>query len=154
YAGPVEPTVERPIIVDGLTVGWLTLTPIESVSPGAEKHFYDAQLRSAWVVGGAAVLLAGAVAFWISHRLLSPVRRVADATHRLAAGDFEIRVPETRGNDDIAGLGRDFNQLALTLQRNEAMRREFLADVSHERRTPLGVLHGELEALEDGVRKL
>ena len=154
YAGPVEPTVERPIIVDGLTVGWLTLTPIESVSPGAEKHFYDAQLRSAWVVGGAAVLLAGAVAYWISRRLLSPVRRVAVATHRLAAGDFEVRVPETRRNDDIAGLGRDFNQLALTLQRNEAMRREFLADVSHELRTPLGVLHGELEALEDGVRKL
>ncbi|MFX1678996.1 ATP-binding protein [Mitsuaria sp. CC2] len=154
YAGPVEPTVERPIIVDGLTVGWLALTPIESVSPGAEKHFYDAQLRSAWVVGGAAVLLAGAVAFWISRRLLSPVRRVADATHRLAAGDFEVRVPETRNNDDIASLGRDFNQLALTLQRNEAMRREFLADVSHELRTPLGVLHGELEALEDGVRKL
>jgi len=154
YAGPVEPTVARPIIVDGLTVGWLALTPIESVSPGAEKHFYDAQLRSAWVVGGAAVLLAGAVAFWISRRLLSPVRRVADATHRLAAGDFEVRVPETRNNDDIASLGRDFNQLALTLQRNEAMRREFLADVSHELRTPLGVLHGELEALEDGVRKL
>ena len=82
------------------------------------------------------------------------MRRVADATHRLAAGDFEVRVPETRNNDDIAGLGRDFNQLALTLQRNEAMRREFLADVSHELRTPLGVLHGELEALEDGVRKL
>ncbi|OWQ93891.1 hypothetical protein CDN99_00910 [Roseateles aquatilis] len=153
YAGPAEPAIERPIIVDGLTVGWLALTPIESVSPGAEKHFYDAQLRSAWVVGGAAVLLAGGVAYWISRRLLRPVRRVAEATHRLAAGDFAIRVPESRGDDDITRLGHDFNQLALTLQRNEAMRREFMADVSHELRTPLGVLHGELEAIEDGVRQ-
>ncbi|UXH76875.1 ATP-binding protein [Roseateles amylovorans] len=154
YAGPSERAVERPIIVDGLTVGWLALTPIESVSPGAEKHFYDAQLRSAWIVGAAAVLLAGGVAFWATRRLLRPVRRVAAATHRLAAGDFEVRVPEAGGDDDIARLAHDFNQLALTLQRNEAMRREFMADVSHELRTPLGVLNGELEALEDGLRRL
>lgn len=148
-----QPVVERAIIVDGLTVGWLVLTPIESVSPGAEKHFDDAQLRSVWIVGVAAVLLAALVAYWISRRLLWPVRQVADATHRLAAGDHTVRVPED-GDADVARLGHDFNHLALTLQRNEAMRREFMADVSHELRTPLGVLHGELEALEDGVRKL
>jgi two-component system sensor histidine kinase BaeS len=51
-------------------------------------------------------------------------------------------------------LARDFNQLAYTLERNEQMRREFMADVSHELRTPLSVLRGELEAIEDGVRTL
>jgi two-component system, OmpR family, sensor histidine kinase BaeS len=51
-------------------------------------------------------------------------------------------------------LARDFNQLAYTLERNEQMRREFMADVSHELRTPLAVLRGELEAIEDGVRSL
>jgi two-component system sensor histidine kinase BaeS len=154
FASPADNAVERAIVVDGLTVGWLVLTPFESVSYGAEKRFADAQARTGWVVGGAAVLLAAAVALWASRRLLKPVRQVADATHRLAAGDHATRVPESDKDDEIGRLARDFNQLALTLQRNEAMRREFMADVSHELRTPLGVLHGELEALEDGVRQL
>lgn len=154
FESPAADAVERAIVVDGLAVGWLVLTPFESVSSGAEKRFADAQARTGWLVGGAAVLLAAAVAFWASRRLLRPVRQVADATHRLAAGDYATRVPERAADDEIGRLARDFNQLALTLQRNEAMRREFMADVSHELRTPLGVLHGELEALEDGVRRL
>jgi two-component system sensor histidine kinase BaeS len=154
FAHPSHDAVERPIVHDGLTVGWLVLTPFESVITGAEKRFADAQARTGWLVGGAAVLLAAAVAFWASRRLLRPVRQVAEATHRLAAGDYSARVPERAADDEIGRLSHDFNQLALTLQRNEAMRREFMADVSHELRTPLGVLHGELEALEDGVRRL
>lgn len=154
FTQPSPQAIERPIVVDGVTVGWVALTPFESVSSGAEKRFADAQVRSAWAVGVAAVLLAAGVAFWASRRLLRPVRRVADASHRLAAGDYGTRVPVIASNDEIAQLSADFNHLALTLQRNEAMRREFMADVSHELRTPLGVLHGELEALEDGVRRL
>ena len=154
FGSPAGNAIERAIVVDGLTVGWLVLTPFESVSYGAEKRFADAQARTGWMVGGAAVLLAAAVALWASRRLLRPVQAVADATHRLAAGDYTTRVRESGADDEIGRLARDFNQLALTLHRNEAMRREFMADVSHELRTPLGVLHGELEALEDGVRPL
>ncbi|HEY6134750.1 MAG TPA: ATP-binding protein [Rubrivivax sp.] len=154
FERPASDAVERAIMVDGLAVGWLVLTPFESASSGAEKRFADAQARTGWLVGGGAVLLAATVAFWASRRLLRPVRRVAEATHRLAAGDYTTRVPESAADDEIGRLGRDFNQLALTLQRNEAMRREFMADVSHELRTPLGVLHGEIEALQDGVRPL
>ncbi len=154
FANPAGDAVERGIVVDGLTVGWLVMTPFESATSGAEKRFADAQARTGWLVGGGAVLLAAAVAFWASRRLLQPVRQVAAATHRLAAGHYDTRVPERSADDEIGRLAHDFNQLALTLQRNEAMRREFMADVSHELRTPLGVLHGELEALEDGVRLL
>jgi two-component system sensor histidine kinase BaeS len=53
--------------------------------------------------------------------------------------------------DEVGMLAQDFNQLAMTLERNEKLRREFMADVSHELRTPLGILNGQLEALEDGV---
>lgn len=152
FATPALGAIERPIVVDGLAVGWLVLTPFESVSSGAEKRFADAQVRTYWLVGGGAVLLAAAVALWVSRRLLRPVRQVAEATHRLAAGAYATRVPERAADDEIGQLARDFNRLALTLQRNEVMRREFMADISHELRTPLGVLHGELEAMEDGVR--
>lgn len=154
FPSPAATAIERPVVVDGLTVGWLALTPFESVSSGAEKRFADAQARAGWAVGVAALLAAAALAFWVSQRLLRPVREIAEATHRLSAGAYDARVPERGTDDEVGRLAHDFNQLALTLQRNEAMRREFMADVSHELRTPLAVLHGELEALEDGVHRL
>ncbi len=61
---------------------------------------------------------------------------------------------QAQADDEVGQLARDFNQLAFALERNERMRREFMASISHELRTPLAVLRGELEALEDGVRAL
>lgn len=51
-------------------------------------------------------------------------------------------------------MAKDFNQLASTLEKNEHMRRDYMADISHELRTPLAILRGELEAIQDGVRPL
>ncbi|MFX5793463.1 HAMP domain-containing protein, partial [Acinetobacter baumannii] len=80
----------------------------------------------------------------ISGVLTRPLTRVARATHRLAGGDYAIRV-EVESGDEVGMLAQDFNQLAMTLERNEKLRREFMADVSHELRTPLGILNGQLE---------
>jgi two-component system sensor histidine kinase BaeS len=144
---------ERAVVVDGKTVGWVVMTPFQSVSEAGDQRFQQNQARASWVIGSLCVLLAAGIAWWIARVLLGPVKRVAAATHRLAAGDYESRVA-VASHDEVGQLARDFNSLANTLQRNERMRREFMADVSHELRTPLGVLHGELEAMEDGVRRL
>ncbi len=153
FERPSPDGVERAIVVDGRTVGWLAMAPFQSVSSDAERRFEAAQAQSNWIVGLGATLLAAGIALWASRTLLLPVRRVAAATHRLAAGAYDVRV-NVASRDEVGQLATDFNRLAHTLQRNEQMRREFMADVSHELRTPLGVLHGELEALEDGVRTL
>jgi len=146
-------SAERAVVVDGKTVGWVVMAPFQNVSEAGDQRFQQNQARASWVIGGLCVLLAAGIAWWIARVLLAPVKRVAGATHRLAAGDYESRVAVS-SNDEVGQLARDFNSLAHTLQRNEQMRREFMADVSHELRTPLGVLHGELEAMEDGVRCL
>jgi two-component system sensor histidine kinase BaeS len=153
FAATRPNAIERPIVVEGRTVGWLAMAPFESVSSAGEQRFEQGQLRASWWVGIGAVLLAACIALWVSRVLLTPVKRVAAATHRLAAGAYETRV-NVASRDEVGQLAVDFNRLAHTLQRNEQMRREFMADVSHELRTPLGVLHGELEAMEDGVRTL
>jgi two-component system sensor histidine kinase BaeS len=146
-------SAERAVVVDGKTVGWVVMAPFQNVSEAGDQRFQQNQARASWVIGGLCLLLAAGIAWWIARVLLAPVKRVAAATHRLAAGDYESRVAVS-SNDEVGQLARDFNSLAHTLQRNEQMRREFMADVSHELRTPLGVLHGELEAMEDGVRRL
>ncbi|MGJ7499382.1 HAMP domain-containing protein [Variovorax sp. ZT5P49] len=142
-----EGAAQRSVVVDGATVGWLVMVPFEGVSEASDRRFQRSQARTSWIVSGLAVLMAAGIAWWISRALLAPVRRVAAATHRLAAGDYASRV-DVASQDEVGQLARDFNSLAYSLQRNQEMRRAFVADVSHELRTPLGVLHGELEAME------
>jgi len=148
-----EETVRRAITVDGRTVGWVAMAPFQSVSTAGDKRFERHQWRASVTVGAVCVLFAAVIALWVARHLLRPVKRIAQATHRLAAGEYTSRVP-VGGDDEVGRLAQDFNTLAEVLQKNEQQRRDFMADVSHELRTPLGVLHGELEAIEDGVRSL
>ncbi len=153
YPAIGDDALALPIIVAGETVGWLAVTPFQSVTEAGGERFQQYQLRTSLVMGVFSLLLAMLIVWWIARTLLEPVKRVAAATHRLASGDYGSRVA-VASNDEVGQLARDFNQLAYTLERNEKMRREFMADVSHELRTPLSVLRGELEAIEDGVRTL
>jgi two-component system, OmpR family, sensor histidine kinase BaeS len=150
----ISPDMQRLAVqAGGKTVGWVVLAPFQSVADGGDQRFQQGQAQAALATAALALVLAALIAWWVSRTLLAPVRRVAAATHRLAGGHHDIRVP-VDSRDEVGQLARDFNHLALTLERNEALRREFIADVSHELRTPLAVLRGELEALEDGVRPL
>jgi two-component system, OmpR family, sensor histidine kinase BaeS len=143
----------RPIRVHGRVVGWIAVLPFQRVTAGAGAHLEDRQLVSTWIIGAGAVLLAAIVAVLLTHRLLGPIKSITAATHRLATGDYGTRL-SVSSRDEIGRLSDDFNRLALALEKNEQMRRAFMADVSHELRTPLAVLRGELEAIEDGVREL
>ena len=132
-------------------VGWLAMTPFESVSAAGDRRFQLSQFRNSVVVGLFCLLLSAFIAWWVTRGLLRPIKRVAAATHRLAAGDYSAQVAVT-SNDEVAQLAADFNQMASSLADNERQRRDFMADISHELRTPLAVLRGELEAMEDGIR--
>ena len=145
-------TFMRSIDVDGRAVGYVALLPFERATGEANERFQQGQLRALLLIGVLAAGLAAALAFYLSRRLLEPVKRIAFFTHQLAGGKYDARV-EVTAHHEVGQLMRDFNSLALTLQRNEESRRQFVADVSHELRTPLAVLRGELEALEDGVRQ-
>ncbi len=141
----------KSVDVDGATVGWIALLPFQQVSAGAASSFQEQQMKASWIIGGSATLLAALVAWLLAQMFLAPVKRIAASTHRLAIGDYGHRVAVS-SSDELGRLAQDFNQLALTLEKNERLRRAFMADVSHELRTPLSVLKGELEAMEDGVR--
>jgi two-component system, OmpR family, sensor histidine kinase BaeS len=150
---PSEEAAMRPVIVEDRVVGWIARTPERRLSTAADLAFQQQQLRASWIIAGLALAVAALVALVVARAFLQPLKRVAQATHRLAAGNYATRV-EVRSSDELGRLADDFNRLAQALERNEALRRRFMADVSHELRTPLAVLSGELEALEDGVRPL
>jgi two-component system sensor histidine kinase BaeS len=152
--GDLSPNVPmRPINVDGKAVGWLALVPYQQATATADVRFQHRQLKQTWLIGLGTVLIAALAAWWLSRLLVTPLTRIASATHNLASGDYTVRIPVT-SKDEIGGLSEDFNRLAQALAHNEQLRRTFMADVSHELRTPLSVLKGELEAIEDGVRSM
>ena len=139
--------------MNGSTVGWLVLAPFEEGTADADRRFQRSQTRGIAGVAVLALLMAAALGWWLSRRLTRPVTQLAHATHRLAAGHHDVRVDLDR-RDEIGVLADDFNRLAETLERNQTLRKEFLADVSHELRTPLAVLRGEMEAMQDGLMPL
>ncbi len=143
----------HPVTVEGRSVGWLLSPPPMPMvlNDEVDRRFQSRQLRATWVIVGLSVLLAALVSLLLARLLLVPVRRLAQATRRLADGDFDIRV-RVGASDELGRLARDFNRLAHSLARNARLRRELMADMSHELRTPLTVLRGEIEALQDGLR--
>ena len=72
------------------------------------------------------------------------------AAKEFAAGHFDVRVP-VNGNDEIAELAETFNNMAASLEHNEEMRRLFLANVSHDLRTPMTTISGFIEGILDGA---
>ncbi|ENV9333537.1 two-component system sensor histidine kinase BaeS [Klebsiella aerogenes] len=154
--GPRAPVPQdgtrRNIVVDGVTVGAVIASPVERLTRNTDINFDRQQKRTSWLIVALATILAALATFPLARGLLAPVKRLVEGTHKLAAGDFSTRVTVT-GGDELGRLAQDFNQLASTLERNQQMRRDLMADISHELRTPLAVLRGELEAIQDGVRK-
>jgi len=142
----------KPIVVRGGTVGWLALVPFQQATAQADLRFQRQYFTTIWIVGTCIVVLAAFAAWWLTRMLVMPLKRIANATDRLAGGDYNVRIPVT-SQDEIGRLSQDFNHLAQALAQNEQLRRTFMADVSHELRTPLAVLKGELEAIEDGLRR-
>ncbi|WP_052321708.1 ATP-binding protein [Ralstonia sp. A12] len=151
---PLGPTAKwHELRHNDLTIGWLAMPARMRVPEGADQAFLGQQLRATWIIAALSVLLAALVAVLLARALLAPMRRLTDATRRMADGDYAARV-DVHSRDELGGLAADFNHLATSLEANQKMRRQLTADISHELRTPLAVLRGELEALEDGVRPL
>ena len=156
-AGAIPPDIPKDMLLavklDGTTVGWLGFAMIRGIKLPAEEAFI-AQLRNNLLIGLALGLAVAALLAWLLARHLSrPVNEVAEGIRALAAGDYDTRL-ETRGSDEIARLGDDVNRLSCALSEHETARKRWMSDMAHELRTPLAIINGELEAMNDGVRPM
>jgi two-component system, OmpR family, sensor histidine kinase BaeS len=148
---PEQDLVLRPILVEGDTVGWVGLPSGSRHRDRLARNFRDSQISTLVRIILPALLLALLGTWWLSRQLLKPIEQSAALARRLSAGEYQARLPEQR-QDELGDLMQSMNRLAHSLAESSAARERWLADISHELRTPVAVLQGELEALVDGIR--
>ncbi len=134
----------------GNVIGYLIVENPSSVTMNDLSPFIS-RLREVIVVSGIAAAIAAVIlAILISNQLLKPVRALTIASKKLSAGDLSTRVT-VKGTDELAVLGRTFNQMASNLEALEERKKALTADIAHELRTPLAVQKAQIEAMTDGV---
>lgn len=102
-------------------------------------------------VAMAAVSLAATLVFFYVRSVMKPLSDVTSAARAMADGNFDVRVSTETGSPEITELSTAFNSMAGKLSEVEGSRREFVANVSHELRSPITSIRGFVEGMEDGT---
>ena len=97
--------------------------------------------------------LVALVTLPLARHLVEPLKLITQGMHKLTQGDYQQSINLKR-EDELGRLSRDYNELAHSLAESETTRKRWLANISHELRTPVAILRGELEAMLDEVRPL
>jgi two-component system OmpR family sensor kinase/two-component system sensor histidine kinase BaeS len=145
-----------PIRVRGRTVGALLVKGAAPMSPrtsALQTEFLDRVNRAILLAALAAGVVALVLGGLLVRQITAPLGELARVADRIAGGDLDARV-EATGSDELARVGSAFNRMASSLSRQEQLRRNLMADIAHELRTPLSVIQGQVEALQDGVFSL
>ena len=142
-------TYMQPIVAsEGKTVGMVMTC---SMSTDMDE-LLEAMIRTI-VMSMLWLMLAALIAvYFITERLVSPIRDMSKAAREFAGGQFDVRV-QVNGNDEVSELADAFNNMANSLQHSDETRRLFLANVSHDLRTPMTTIRGYIDSILSGAIK-
>ncbi|HDZ87191.1 MAG TPA: HAMP domain-containing protein, partial [Nitrospirae bacterium] len=151
-SAPTGDFEDYPLFVKGKEIGTLSVRGIRRRGKVAEKENVFIErgkeflIISFIIAGGGAIFLA----LVFSTFLTNPVKRLKEATARLAKGDTGIKVDISSG-DEIGELAESFNFMSEALKREDMIRRHLSSNIAHELRTPLTIMKANLEGIADGV---
>jgi signal transduction histidine kinase len=133
-------------------VGILHVSPASSTEADSASNPSLSESVNRFLLWGGllAIVIALLLTFILSRRILAPVQALTLSASLLGKGDLSQRV-KFRGKGELGELAKTFNSMANDLEQTEELRRNVVADVAHELRTPLSNIRGYLEAIRDGV---
>jgi len=144
--------IRVPIMLDGKNIGWIALKQRQMITGKLTQSFFKQQLNNFYWIAAWAALFSFVVAALLVRHFLLPLKNLNLGVRALESGDFKHQIP-VQGQDELAELSQSFNRLSNTLKQQKISREQWIADISHELRTPIAVLVSEIEAIEDGIRK-
>lgn len=123
-----------------------------AVSTTVFVYWLGLYFGNAWpsVAGIVAAIVALILTRFFAKGLTTPLREMANLSSKIACGNYDVEI-STTSRDEIGALAETFNMMAKELQQTENLRRELIANASHELKTPLTALQAQLENLVDGV---
>ncbi len=139
-----------PISSGDTIAGYLGYRQIRQFSGGIDDVFAAQQRRSLTYAALFMIALSGVLAVALAARIVRPILKINSAVNRISQGEYTHRIESDR-LDEIGDLARNINRLATTLDQNLSARQQWLAEISHELRTPVAILQGELEGMIDGI---
>ncbi len=150
---PAHPEHRTPVTVHGRSVGSVTMRFGDLGTNAIMARFNSQRMRARIIgslIGVLIALLAGLV---VATRITGPLTRLLNAARARGSGRPDARVGQVRGFHDVRELGAAFDQMADSLSRQDQVRRNLVADVAHQLRTPISVIQASSEAMLDGVSK-
>jgi len=152
FAGPGGgPGQAAPVLVRGERAGQAVVRFTGSGLASADHALQAALLRAIAGAAGLAALVAMLTGLAVARRITRPVEKIIAVTRAMGRGQRAARVGPVAAPAELAELAAAFDQMAETLDRQEQLRRDLVADVAHELRTPIAVLQAGHEALLDEV---
>lgn len=137
-----------PITVDGEFLGFSVVSaPVEL---NIVSHLVTV-LKIFLIATAISLFIVTVAVFFLTEHIAKPIRNLETATRCYSSGDFSYKVPELHSNDELAGLVTKFNSMATSLEQLENSRRSFVANVSHEFKTPMTTIGGFINGILDGT---
>jgi len=140
----------KPLEFKSQVVGYLGLQKFKNVHFKQDKLF-AANIENMLIrMGLLMIIIAVIVTFPIAKYFTKLINEITQATKKIAAGDYSIRIKSDR-KDELGELASNFNLLSKSLQASSELQKKMIADIAHELRTPISVIIGEIEAIQDGI---
>lgn len=147
----INPTY-RPILLENEVIGYLGLQPSLAQNDVLSVNFFSSQKKVLFLIYIVTFFTSLLIALSLANYFKQPIQRLLYAAKELTKGHFQHQV-KIRRNDELGDLSTQMNGLANILNQHEQSRRQWVADTSHELKTPLAVLQAQIEAMQDGIRK-
>lgn len=148
-----EDMLWMPFIIEDQQVGTIGVPDRSRALADFDRQFQREIQQQGWWIALAAIVISALVAMFMAGQLTKPLGQISTVLHRLARGDYQPRLALKR-RDELGELAEDVDKLAQALADHQQARKQWVADIAHELRTPLSVLQADIEAIEDGIRPL